>query len=138
MKLYDYDEYNINGRSKTYIDRELGTVKPIKIKFLTKILLTEMIRKNDDRDCRIRLKGELYLDITTKKSRMKYMVILAKPNNDLLSGNYSKAEFRCSCTHFMPKIKPVLVNGGSYIQVQYPFKMKEIRIKLGFKKGLKL
>ena len=69
---------------------------------------------------------------------MKYMVILAKPNDDLLSGNYSKGEIRCSCIHSMPKIKPVVFDGDRYIQVTYPFKMKEIRLKLGFKKGLKL
>jgi len=138
MKLYDYDEYSVNGHVNKRIDRELGTVKLSKIKFLTKILLTEKIRKNDNRDCQIRLEGELYLNITTKKSRMKYMVILAKPNDDLLSGNRTNAELRCYCIHSMPKIKPVVLDGTRYIQVTYPFKMKEIRLKLGFEKGLKL
>ena len=138
MKLYDYDEYSINGHVKKRIDRELGTVKPSKIKFLIKILLSEIIRENDDKECQMNLEGDIYLRFAIKKSRMRYMVILAKPNNDLLSGNYSKAELRCSCIHFMPKIKPVLVNGDRYIQVEYPFKTKEIRIKLGFKEGLRL
>jgi len=138
MKLYDYDEYSVNGHVKKRIDRELGTVKPSKIKFLIKILLSEIIRKNDDRDCQMNLEGEIYLKVSIKKSRMKYIVILAKPNDDLLSGNHTNAELRCYCIHSMPKIKPVVLDGTRYIQVTYPFKMKEIRLKLGFEKGLKL